>query len=213
MPGVTNWARAERRQLAELMVDMGADAPTLCEGWSVRDLAAHLVVRERRPDAAAGIVVSALAAHGEAVRSAMASRPWSQLVDLVRAGPPRWNPTSLDPVDELVNTVEFAVHHEDVRRAQPAWAPRLLPAEFEQELWRRLKQSARLASRRSPTGLVLRTPSGDEVVARKGTPAVTVNGAPLELLVFAFGRQAHSVVEVQGPETAVAEVRAARLGM
>lgn len=34
----------------------GPDAPTLGAGWKTRDLAAHLVVRESRPDAAAGVI-------------------------------------------------------------------------------------------------------------------------------------------------------------
>ena len=35
-------AQRERQQLADLMASVGPDAPTLCEGWTVRDLAAHL---------------------------------------------------------------------------------------------------------------------------------------------------------------------------
>ena len=41
--------------------ETGPDGPTLCEGWQTRDLAAHLVLRERRPDAAAGVMGGPLA--------------------------------------------------------------------------------------------------------------------------------------------------------
>ena len=42
-------AKRERLLLADLLETAGPDAPTLCEGWTTRDLAAHVVVRERRP--------------------------------------------------------------------------------------------------------------------------------------------------------------------
>ena len=51
-----NFAQIERQDLCTLFEDLGPDVPTLCEGWTARDLAAHLVVRERRPDAALGIL-------------------------------------------------------------------------------------------------------------------------------------------------------------
>src|SRR5215211_3715996 len=104
MPGP---ARAERLALCELFVQVGPDAPTLNRGWTTRDLAAHLVVRERRPDAAAGIVVPGLAEYGERVRLQVAGQPWDDLVALVRSGPPPWSPTALEAIDRLVNTVEF----------------------------------------------------------------------------------------------------------
>jgi uncharacterized protein (TIGR03083 family) len=44
-------ARAERAALCDLFDEVGPDAPTLCAGWTTRDLAAHLVIRERRADA------------------------------------------------------------------------------------------------------------------------------------------------------------------
>ena len=82
MPGP---ARAERLALCELFVQVGPDAPTLLGEWTTRDLAAHLVVRERRPDAAAGIVVPILARHAERVRVQERERPWP----LVAPGAPR----------------------------------------------------------------------------------------------------------------------------
>ncbi|MGJ4074519.1 maleylpyruvate isomerase N-terminal domain-containing protein [Corynebacterium macclintockiae] len=48
-------SQSEREALANLLQQSGPDAPTLCEGWSTRDLAVHLVIREYRPDAAAGL--------------------------------------------------------------------------------------------------------------------------------------------------------------
>jgi hypothetical protein len=36
----------ERLELCDLLLELGPDAPTLCEGWTTADLAAHLVLRE-----------------------------------------------------------------------------------------------------------------------------------------------------------------------
>ena len=59
---MTDVAAAERAALLDLLERLGPDAPTLCEGWATHDLAAHLVVRERRPVAGPGYVFPAL--HG-----------------------------------------------------------------------------------------------------------------------------------------------------
>ena len=57
----------ERRALADLFDEVGPDAPTLCGTWTTRDLVAHLLVRERRPDAAGGILIPALSKRTEKV--------------------------------------------------------------------------------------------------------------------------------------------------
>jgi len=214
MPAM-NWARHERQELADLFAAVGPDAPTLDEGWTTSDLAAHLVIRERRVDAAAGIVLRPLAAHSEKVRLRVRDQPWPDLVALVRAGPPRWSPGAIDAVDRVINTVEFFVHHEDVRRAQHGWEPRPADGDLEHQLWRRLKSMARLLARKAPVGLVLRRSNGDEVVAKKpgddGT-TVTVSGPASELLLFAYGRQAHARVDITAAGDDAAKIMAARLG-
>ncbi|WP_052851780.1 TIGR03085 family metal-binding protein [Streptomyces avicenniae] len=206
-------AKRERLLLAELLEDAGPDAPTLCEGWTTRDLAAHLVVRERRPDAAGGLVIKPLAARGERVRNEFAARPYPELVQLVRSGPPKASPFSLKQIDEAANTVEFFVHAEDVRRAGGDWAPRELDPVFSDALWRRLETAGRIMGRKSPVGLVLRRPNGQTVVAHKGAPVVTVTGEPGELLLFASGRQRAARVTTEGDPDAVARVSVARLGL
>ena len=67
--------------------------------------------------------------HGRSVSATRTFSLWpanAEIVERVRTGPPRWSPMRLDAVDRLVNTVEFFVHHEDVRRARPLWSPRAL---------------------------------------------------------------------------------------
>src|ERR1700722_17051024 len=128
-------AQQERNTLCDLFVERGSDAPTLCEGWLTADLAAHLVVRERRPDSGPGLVWPPLAGYTEKVRCSVRDRtPWEKLVEKVRQGPP----LLLRPFDGPMNTVEFFIHVEDVRRAQEAWEPRPISPELADALWARV---------------------------------------------------------------------------
>lgn len=202
-------ARAERKELSDLFLAVGPDAPTLCEGWQTRDLAAHLVLRDRRPDASAGIMVPALAARTERVQAEYAAKPWDELVELVRTGPPRWSPFSLGPVNELVNGAEYYIHHEDVRRAVEGWEPRPADAQRDEALWRTLRFASKRSYRRSVVGVLLRRPDGEVIVGKQAPQSVTISGEPGELLLHAFGREeAH--VEFSGDEAAVAEIRGSK---
>ncbi|MFJ3094523.1 TIGR03085 family metal-binding protein [Streptomyces hydrogenans] len=196
-------ARRERLLLADLLEAAGPDAPTLCEGWATRDLAAHVVVRERRPDAAAGTLVPALKERLQRVQDEFAAKPYEELVQLVRTGPPRFSPFTIKQVDEGANVVEFYVHAEDVRRAQPGWSARELDPVFADALWSRLEKGARLLGRKAPVGLVLRRPNGQTVVAHKGTPVVTVSGEPGELTMYLYGRTEVAKVGLEGEPDAI----------
>ncbi|MGW3309797.1 TIGR03085 family metal-binding protein [Streptomyces sp. NPDC001073] len=207
---MSTFAKRERLLLADLLETAGPDAPTLCEGWQTRDLAAHVVVRERRADAAGGIMIKQLAPRLERVMTEFTAKPYEELIQLIRTGPPRFSPFQLKQLDEASNTVEFYVHTEDVRRAQEGWTPRELDPVFQDALWSRLERMARLMGRTAPTGLVLRRPDGQTAVAHKGTPVVTVTGEPSELLMFAHGRQSVAKVELDGDENAIAKVQATK---
>ena len=206
-------AQRERLLLADLLENHGPDAPTLCEGWLARDLAAHVLLRERRGDAAAGQFIKQLRPRLERVRDEFMAKPYEELVQLIRQGPPRSSPFALKQLDEAANTVEFYVHAEDIRRAQSDWTPRTLDPVFQNALWSRLEKTAKVFGRKSPVGLVLRRPDGQTVVARKGTPVVTVTGEPAELLLYVFGRQRVAQVETEGAKEAVLEVDEAGLGL
>lgn len=206
-------AKRERLLLADLLEAAGPEAPTLCRGWTARDLAAHVVVRERRPDAAAGLVIGPLKSRGERITNEFTSKPYEELIQLIRTGPPRMSPFGVKQLDEVANTVEFYVHTEDVRRAQPDWTARELDPVFADVLWSRTEKAARMLGRKAPVGLVLRRPDGQTAVAHKGTPVVTVTGEPGELLLFAFGRQDAARVELEGDQEAISRVTTAKLGM
>ncbi|MER5224079.1 TIGR03085 family metal-binding protein [Streptomyces flaveus] len=199
-------AKRERLLLADLLEASGPDAPTLCEGWNTRDLAAHVVVRERRPDAAGGTLIKQLAPRLDRVMTEFTEKPYEELIQLIRTGPPRFSPFALKQIDEAANTVEFYVHTEDVRRAKPDWTPRELDPVFQDALWSRLERTARLVGRSVPTGLVLRRPDGQTAVAHRGTPVVTVTGEPSELLMFTYGRLNEADVELEGDKDAIAKL-------
>ncbi|MEV3856201.1 TIGR03085 family metal-binding protein [Streptomyces sp. NPDC050095] len=199
-------AKRERLLLADLLEAVGPEAPTLCEGWTARDLAAHVVVRERRPDAAGGTLVKQLASRLERVQGEFADKPYEELIQLIRTGPPRFSPFSLKQLDEAANVVEFYVHTEDVRRAQDDWSPRELDPVFSDVLWSRLERVARMMGRKAPVGLVLRRPDGQTAVAHKGAPVVTVTGEPSELLMYVLGRQDAAAVELEGDKAAITQL-------
>ncbi|MFD8984985.1 TIGR03085 family metal-binding protein [Streptomyces sp. NPDC059564] len=206
-------AKRERLLLADLLESAGPEAPTLCDGWRTRDLAAHVVVRERRPDAAGGLLLNVLKARLDRAMAEYTAKPYEELIQLIRTGPPKMSVYSLKQIDEAANAVEFYVHAEDVRRAQPDWSPRKLDPVFSDALWSRLEKLARLTGRRSPVGLVLRRPDGRTAVAHKGVPVVTVTGEPGELTLFCFGRQAAAAVDLEGDKEAVSRLTTAQLGI
>lgn len=215
---MTGLAQHERAALCSTFTRLGPSAPTLCDGWTTRDLAAHLVVRERRPDAAAGVLVPALADHTQRVQEQYADQPWAALVDLVREGPRGWVPTRVPAVDDAINLAEFYIHHEDVLRAQPDWTPAqrrpLEPAEVE-ALWGRLRQAGQLLFRRSPVGVVL--DAGEhgrkQVKAPTRAGSVTLSGEPGELVLYAFGRTEVAQVRLEGDPEAAAAFSATTFGL
>ncbi|MGD0702128.1 MAG: TIGR03085 family metal-binding protein [Trebonia sp.] len=202
----------ERLALAALLAQAGPDAPTLCAGWQTRDLAAHVVLRERRPDAGAGMIGGPLAGYTARVQRKYLDRySYPQLIELFSGGPPRLSPFAIPGLDETVNTVEYFVHHEDVRRAARGWTERELPAGLCDALWKRLKGS-RLFLRSAPTGIVFARADASvpPVIAKNAAPSVTVTGSPAELTLWSMGRAAAAHVQLDGPGEAVARLTAWR---
>jgi hypothetical protein len=175
----------ERRELASLLLEVGPEAPTLCEGWTTRDLAAHLVARQDRVETQVGLVVR-------------------QLVDRIRSGPPWWSLQRLEALDEATNALEYLIHHEDVLRAQPGWKPRTLPEPVNDEIWSRTIRVARLAVRRSSVGVALARPTGASETVRPGVPLGTVRGEPVELALWVYGRTSVADVSLEGDDATIA---------
>ncbi|OBK13958.1 TIGR03085 family metal-binding protein [Mycobacterium asiaticum] len=197
-------ARRERAALVETMLAAGPDAPTLCEGWRTRDLAAHLVIREHRIDAGPGILIPFFAGHTEKLQNKVAENTdWEELVGKIAAGPPVYSPFKL--LDPVANVAEMFIHHEDVRRAGTDWEPRELEPKLVAGLQRTLGLMGRLTLTKVPGRVALRTTDGKTVLIAGQGPAVTVTGPPEELLLFAVGRTAR--VDFDGDEQAITDVQ------
>lgn len=210
-PGVSVAAAVhrEREAFAETAHDTDPDGPTLCEGWRVRDLLAHLVIRDRRPDATPGIFVPGLAVWTGAVQQRLARRDPAELVEIVRHGPPPYVPAAYPPMDRI-DLLEYFVHHEDVRRAGGEREPRPADPERDRTLWTILAMAGPSMHWRSPVGIVLRRPDGLEHRAHPGLPGrgrVVITGEVGELVLHTVGRSA-AVVTVDGRPDDVAAVRA-----
>jgi uncharacterized protein (TIGR03085 family) len=204
-------AQQERAALVTTMRGVGPDQPTLCGDWTTRDLAAHLVVRERRIDAAPGILIPALADYTERVQKQVAAESdWNVLLDKIASGPPTLSPFKL--LDPLVNVSEMFIHHEDVRRAVSGWEPRELDDGTNAALARQVPLMARMALSKVPGHVSLRTPQGKTLATVGRGANVVVTGEAAELLMFVSGRN-EARLTFSGDEDAVRAVRDGRGGL
>jgi uncharacterized protein (TIGR03085 family) len=189
----------ERAAICDSFEKFGPDAPTLCEGWNTRDLLAHMLVRERRPDAGAGLIVPFLRQHLEQVTEEFKSEPWDKMIKTFRDGPPILSVSAIPVVGDRFNLGEFFIHHEDIRRAQPDWVPRENSTELDDALWNPLKMMGRLLFRKSPVGVTLRSAGREDIVVKKGERSVILVGLPGEIVIHGSGRPLDKVhVVVQG---------------
>ena len=200
------WASTEKTALVDTLRRTEPTAATLCTGWDARRLLAHLVQREQ--DVPGGIVDAIQhPAPGQEPRLGRLAEPagtpegYASLIDRFLEGAPRWSPLSW--ASEQVNLLEYVIHHEDVRRADPAAGPRDLPLSQSRQIWRQLAVLARLRLRRSPVAVTLRLPSGEQKVVRSGEDPVVLTGEPVELALHTSGRRSVAQVQVSGPRASV----------
>lgn len=112
-------------------------------------------------------------------------------------------------LSELSNLLEFFVHAEDVRRAQPRWAPRKLSEDYADALFRQLRAVARVHYRSEKQGTTLVRSNGDLIEvnplrlrpvrgggAVSGQARTILSGPAGELVMHAFGRVEHALVLV-----------------
>lgn len=199
-----------RAELADALLAVDPHAPTLCEGWEARHLAAHVVLRERSVVVGAGLVLPPLAGRAQDRIDALADQAategsYRDLVARVADGAARWHPTAWAP--DTGNLVEFFVHTEDVRRGAGDLTPRELDPELTEALWKQLVRSAGLRARRSGVGLVLVRDDGRRARVRKpsgDSGVVVVRGAVGELVLWSTGRGAAADVTLTGHPTDVA---------
>ncbi|MDO5669536.1 MAG: TIGR03085 family metal-binding protein [Corynebacterium sp.] len=194
-----SFSATERTRLADLLIDVGPTAPTLCEGWDTRDMAIHLYLRENRPLAAAGMFVPALAGQLAKASAKTAERDYEEVVREWAAGPGTLNPVRF--VDKQMNTAEHFVHHEDVRRGDGVARPREFSAAVNKQLHGIVKMLAPRLLKDSEAPVILHPEGLPRIVAvdergvsEDGENVVSVSGAVGEILLWVFGRD---VVEVR----------------
>ncbi|HEX6249555.1 MAG TPA: TIGR03085 family metal-binding protein [Nocardioidaceae bacterium] len=210
---MSSLARTERQALCDLALEVGPEAPTLSGEWTVKDLVVHLLVREGSP-ASVGIVVKPLAGLTDAASARLARKDLPTLVERLRHGPPLWSPLRIGAIDKALNTLEFYVHHEDVRRAQDTWTARDLDRRAQDGLWKAIRVAGKGLSRSAPVGVVLeRTDTPERATLKDAAPAVVVRGLPSELVLFVYGRQEQSRVDLEGDDASVAALTGADLGI
>ena len=197
---MTNFAVVERRHLAALLRRVGPEAPTLCEGWVTRDLAVHLIERDSRPDLIAGTVlprIPVLTKRAQEADAQLRGQDWAELVSKVEK-PAIYSPARLGALDKRMNTAEFFVHHEDVRRAQETWHRRQLLQEEERDLWSALKLMGKPLLRSEQDSVVLVANGYGSVTGGKAKTSTVriVRGTPSELLLWAFGRREQAEVAI-----------------
>jgi uncharacterized protein (TIGR03085 family) len=208
-----SFARDERRALCDTAVQVGEDAPTLAGDWTAKDLICHLLVRERSPLGAPGITIGPLAGLTEREMARMARLHFPVLVERFRT-PALLSPLRVPGAEAVANTLEFFVHHEDLRRAQPDWRPRVLDAGALSALWTAISVSGRWLVR--PGGMpvtIRRTDNEQQVSLRGGDDPVVVSGPPGEIVLFLYGRGQTRDLTFDGPDDAVRRLRSASLGI
>jgi uncharacterized protein (TIGR03085 family) len=210
---MTSFVTTERDALCDTALEVGADAPTLSGDWTAKDLICHLLVRERSLIGAPGIQVPFLSRLTDHEMARLARLDHAVLVERFRRRP--WlSPVALPQGDAWLNTLELFVHHEDLRRAQPGWAPRPLDGRARSTLWKAISAGGKMLVR--PAGVpvaIRRTDVERRSVLSPGSDPVVVSGLPGEISLFLFGRAQTRDLTFEGPDAAVRKLRAASLGL
>ena len=200
MGSVIDAALAEHHALADTLTAVGPGAPTLLEGWTTTELAAHLAsidtvggvplflgrqlitrVYPRPTKGSRKVAANALA------RAQAKGYEWC--VDRVRS--PHRLPMRAGGAPVAI--FEVFVHHQDVLRADPALEARPAPPELETCVpWLLAFHAKQLAGVR----LEVETDGGTHT-AGEGAP-VTVQGDTGEVVLWLAGRTDHCTVEVTG---------------
>lgn len=168
------------------------------------------MVRDRQPHNGIGIVLSRLADRHDRAVARVATRDFRSLVGAVRDAR---SPLALPGVDSLANTVEYFVHHEDVRRARPDWQPRVHSRRLRDAMWRVLPVVGRslVVSAGVPVRL-RRADTSATMTLRRGANPVVLTGDVGELVLFLYGRKQTDGLSFDGPDAHVTALKAASLG-
>lgn len=199
MLGCMSFSATERARLADLLLELGPEAPTLCEGWDTHDMAVHLYLRENNPLATAGMFVPAMSGLLARASAKAAERDYVELVRDWADGPGRFNPVRF--ADPVMNLAEHFVHHEDVRRGDGVARPRDFSRVVQEQLYRVLAAMAPRALKNSTVPVILHATAFPRIMAadQRGVSAdgegvLRIRGDVGELLLWVFGRD---IVELE----------------
>lgn len=197
---------AARSAFAEACAVVGPDAPTLCEGWTARDVAVHINLIERRWDSWLAVPlwgrVPPVGRAYDRLAERELARDWDETLARIRSGP-RHGPLGTQWLRDRMMPREYLIHAEDVRRANGisvAVAPGA-----QDVAWSRLPGLAkRMLLVPDPFGVELVSSDGRVIRLKEGAPVAQLCGDPLELLLHVFGRTSVTKVEWAGDADAVA---------
>ncbi len=198
-------ATAERTDLADLLATLTPqqwEAPSLCEGWRIRDVVAHVMSFDV---SALGMIRRAVRGRGVHINQAgvdeLASLSTDQLLDRLRA---RLRPQGLATTfGGRLALIDVTIHHQDIRR--PLGMPRQIPAERLRPVLDGAVCSPELPGRRLARGVRL-VPTDLDWSHGSG-PEVT---GPAEAILMAVTGRADAVGELAGPGQPVLVARLAR---
>ncbi|MBM2623191.1 maleylpyruvate isomerase family mycothiol-dependent enzyme [Actinoplanes sp. LDG1-06] len=209
MDPVRNAIAGERRHIADLLESLSPaqlDTPSLCDGWSVRAVAGHLVAAV---DAPGGLMFSAILRSGLRIHRAnarlalaIAERPVAELAGSLRAH--AGNPFRPPIVGYPGQLTDLQVHGQDMRR--PLGLPHGLPLDHLRMSLDFLTggRAVGFTPRRRLAGLRLEATDLDWTF---GDGALL--SGPAEALMMAMTGRASVLGEIDGPGV---RVLAARLG-
>lgn len=202
----------EREAFARTFLLHGPEAPTILPGWDATELLEHLLLREGAPHLRVGSrLPGPLGARAQRALDALRASSWQDRVARFRKGPGRLSP--IGRIDALSGQGELLIHHEDLRRAQPGWEPRRLPAEAEADAWRAVGLMAPLAMRVRAEVTVVSPQGGRRLRSRHAVGSLRVHGDPLELLLWVSGRDEVARVRVHGDQAALRALDQGRRGL
>lgn len=199
-------ARDERADLAEFLATLTPqqwDAPSLCAGWTVKDVVAHMISYEELGTLgllkrfAKGWVVRA----NQVGADEFADFSAPQLLDFLRA---HLQPCGLTAgFGGMIALVDGTIHHQDIRRA--LGRPRTVPADRLERVLALVPGNPRLGAGRRIRGLRLRATDVDWEHGHG--PKVT---GPGEALLMAMTGRPAALADLAGPGLQTLAARLAR---
>ena len=209
---MTSLAKRERYAISQTLRNLGPDAPTLCEGWSSFDLLVHLISRENRPDAALGLIIPAFSQYSKKVADELKSRGFENLIQEFEDGPKQFSPFAIPGIDNLANSFEFLVHHEDLLRAQPNYVARVFGDLDKKMLWKRFTQTGKVFLRKAKVGIIAKSDHGVFTI-KSGNSVVTMEGEVVDLILYSFGRKSASNIKFEGDEESIRILKETKFGL